>query len=163
MDTARTQSGGVRDGAAVFEVTDHTNLDDWPSGTQLIIKRQPPHPGARRSLFASLAYRFWGRYTDQANDPVDLDVTMRAYAHVENQIARLKDSDLERFPSTNLDANKTWLHVACWSADLARWFQLLCCDDALDEPPRPPGLLMNDQACRSGRFVRHRPRETWDR
>lgn len=128
---ARTQGGDVRAGASVCEVTDHIDLGDWPSGTRLIIRREPLHPGAQRSLFPSLNYRFWGHYTDQAGDPVDLDVTMRAHAHVENHIARLKDAGLERFPFTNLDANTAWLQLVCWSADLVRWFQLLCCDDAL--------------------------------
>ena len=31
---------------------------------------------------------------------------MRDHAHVEDHIKRLKDSGLERFPFTNLDANR---------------------------------------------------------
>jgi hypothetical protein len=128
---AVTQTGEVRQGAAVCEVTDLVDLSDWPDGTRLIIRREPLHPGAQRSLFPSLQFRFWGHYTDQAGDPVQLDVTMRAHAHVENHIARLKASGLERFPFTNFDANTAWLHLVCWSADLVRWFQLLCCHGAL--------------------------------
>ena len=52
---------------------------------------------------------------------------MRAHAHVENHIARLKASGLERFPFTDLNANTAWLQLVCWSADLVRWFQLICC------------------------------------
>lgn len=70
------QAGERRDGA-VCDVTDHIGLSDWPSGTRLIIRREPLHPGAQRSLFPSLSFRFWGHYTDQPGDPVDLDVTMR--------------------------------------------------------------------------------------
>ncbi len=128
---ALTQTGERRDGAAVCEVTDHIDLSDWPEGTRLIIRREPLHPGAQRSLFPSLNFRFWGHYTDQPGDPVDLDVTMRAHAHVENHLARLKDAGLERFPFTNFDANAAWLQLVCWSADLVRWFQLLCCHGAL--------------------------------
>lgn len=128
---ALTQGGQRRDGAAVCEVTDYVDLSDWPDGTRLIIRREPLHPGAQRSLFSSFEYRFWGHYTDQPGGPVDLDVTMRAHAHVENHIARLKDSGLERFPFTNFEANAAWLQIVCWSADLVRWFQLLCCDGAL--------------------------------
>ena len=63
---------------------------------------------------------------------------MRAHAHVEDHIKRLKDSGLERFPFTNLDANKAWLHLVCTSADLVRWFQHLCCTGPLAtaEPKR---------------------------
>ncbi len=123
---AVSQTGELRPGASVCDVTDHIDLSDWPDGTRLIIRREPLHPGAQRSLFPSLNYRFWGHYTDQAGNPVDLDVTMRSHAHVENHIARLKASGLERFPFTDLNANAAWLQIVCWAADLVRWFQLLC-------------------------------------
>lgn len=109
------------------EVTEHVDLGDWPPGTRLIIRREPLHPGAQRSLFPSLDFRFWGHYTDQPGDAVTLDVSMRAHAHVENHLARLKASGLERMPFSNFDANQAWLKLVCWSADLVRWFQLLCC------------------------------------
>jgi hypothetical protein len=37
----------------------------------LIVRREPLHPGAQRSLFPSLEFRYWGFYTDQPGDPVD--------------------------------------------------------------------------------------------
>jgi hypothetical protein len=55
---------------------------------------------------------------------------MRAHAHVEEHIARLKDSGLCRFPFSSLEANKTWLFCVAAAADLVRWFQLLCLDGA---------------------------------
>lgn len=123
---ALTQSGQVRDGAAVAELTDLVDLAGWPEGTRLIVRREPLHPGAQTSLFPSLEFRYWGHYTDQAASPVDADVFMRAHAHVEDHIRRLKASGLERFPFTSLDANKAWLFLVCLGADLVRWFQLLC-------------------------------------
>ena len=33
---------------------------------------------------------------------------------------------LERFPFTDIDANRAWLAVVCFADDLVRWFQLLC-------------------------------------
>jgi hypothetical protein len=51
---------------------------------------------------------------------------MRAHAHVEGHISRLKDSGLLRFPFVDLDANRAWMAVVCFAADLVRWFQLLC-------------------------------------
>ena len=51
---------------------------------------------------------------------------MRAHAHVEDHIGRLKDSGLERFPFCDADANRAWLAELCFAADLVRWFQLLC-------------------------------------
>ena len=95
------------------------------------MRREPLHPGAQRSLFPSENYRYWGHYTDQAGDPVELDVTMRAHARVEDHIRRLKASGLERFPFRDFDANQAWLATIGWAADLVRWFQLLCLTGAL--------------------------------
>ena len=66
-----------------------------------------PEPNAASS--PDLEYRYWGFYTDQPGDPRDLDVTMRAHAHVEQHICRLKDSGLTRFPFTSFEANSNWL------------------------------------------------------
>jgi hypothetical protein len=116
------------DGAAVCELTSLIDTAHFPAGTRLIVRREPLHPGAQRSLFPSLEFRYWGFYTDQAGDPRDLDVTMRAHAHVEQHICRLKDSGLTRFPFTSFEANATWLQTVALAADLVRWFQLLCFD-----------------------------------
>ena len=120
------QDGEVRKGAAVVEVTDLVDLSDWPAGTRLIIRREPLHPGAQQSLFPSECYRYWGHYTDATSDPVDLDRHMRAHAHVEDNIRRLKDSAAARFPFCDFDANAAWLAVVCMSDALIRWFQQLC-------------------------------------
>lgn len=111
---------------AVCDVTDLVDLTGWPQGTRLIIRRQPLHPGAQTSLLPDLEYRFWGHYTDQAGEPVELDRQMRAHAHVEDHIQRLKDSGMERFPFTDWEANQAWLQTVMWAADLVVWFQLLC-------------------------------------
>ncbi len=112
--------------AMVCDVTDLVDLAGWPDRTRLIIRREPLHPGAQQSLLPDLEYRFWGHYTDQEGDPAELDRLMRAHAHVEDHISRLKDSGLTRFPFTEFAANAAWLQVVCWGADLVRWFQLLC-------------------------------------
>jgi len=58
------QDGQERPGAAVAEVTEHLDLSAWPSGTRLIVRREPLHPGAQHSLFPSTMFRYWGHYTD---------------------------------------------------------------------------------------------------
>ena len=92
------------------------------------MRREPRHPGAQRSLFPSLEYRYWGFYTDQPGEPADLDLVMRGHAHVEHHIQRLKDSGLCRFPFFSFEANANWTAIVMLSADLVRWFQLLCFD-----------------------------------
>ena len=90
------------------------------------MRREPLHPGAQQSLFPSTMFRYWGHYTDAVGDPVALDVHMRAHAHVEDHIRRLKDSGATRFPFCDIDANRAWLAVVCHADALVRWFQLLC-------------------------------------
>ena len=127
-EPSRTQQGGLRDGAAVCELTSLVKDDKLPPGTRLIVRREPLHPGAQRSLFPSLDFRYWGFYTDAEGSSVELDTTMRAHAHVEQHIQRLKDSGLCRFPFTNFEANANWMMAVGLAADLVRWFQLLCMD-----------------------------------
>lgn len=114
---ATRQDGEPRRGAAVAELTDLVDLSDWPEGTRLIVRREPLHPGAQTSLFPSLEYRYWGHYTDQQGSAVTRDTHMRAHAHVEDNICRLKDSGLERFPFSDLEANRAWLAVVCFAAE----------------------------------------------
>jgi hypothetical protein len=125
------QDGEFRTGAAVAELTSLVDLSAYPDGTRLIVRREPLRPGAQRSLFPSLEFRYWGQYTDREGDPVTLDADMRAHAHVEEHIGRLKVSGLLRFPFSNLEANCNWLLLIAAAADLVRWFQLLCLDGAL--------------------------------
>jgi hypothetical protein len=128
---ALRQDGDERPGAAVVELTDLVDLTGWPAGTRLIVRREPLHPGAQQSLFPSLLFRYWGHYTDADGDPVTLDVHMRAHAHVEDHIRRLKDSGADRFPFVDIDANRAWLAVVCFADTLVRWFQLLCLTGSL--------------------------------
>ena len=133
------------------ELTSLINDDNLPARTRLIVRREPLHPGAQRSLFPSLEYRYWGFYTDQSGDPLTLDATMRAHAHVEQHVQRFKDSGLCRFPFRDFDANQAWLQTVCLAADLVRWFQLVCLPDTwVDVRPKKlrwalfhaPGRLM---------------------
>jgi hypothetical protein len=129
---ALTQDGSEREDAEVTEITDLVDLSAWPEGTRLIVRREPLHPGAQTSLFPDLEHRYWGHYTDATDpDPAVLDADMRAHAHVEDHIRRLKDSGLARLPFIDLDANRNWLALVCFADSLVRWFQLLCLTGAL--------------------------------
>ena len=126
---AVTQGLEQKQDATVAELTDLVELAGWPSGTRLIVRREPLHPGAQTTLFPDLDYRYWGHYTDdRVGDPALLDADMRAHAHVEDHIRRLKASGLERFPFTDWATNAGWMAVVCFAADLVRWFQLLTLD-----------------------------------
>lgn len=64
---AITADGDERDGASVCELSSLVDLSGFPDGTRLIVRREPVHPGAQRSLFPSLDYRYWGFYTDSTS------------------------------------------------------------------------------------------------
>ena len=136
---ALRQDGDLRPGAAVAEITDLADLDGWPTGTRLIVRREPLHPGTQQTLFPSEVYRYWGHYTDQSGTPVELDRFMRAHAHVEDHIQRLKDSGLCRFPFSDADANRARLAVVAYAADLVCWFQTETLDGPL-KTARPKTL-----------------------
>ena len=87
--------------AQVAELTDSIDLTGWPEHTRLIVRREPLHPGAQRTLFDSPNWRYWGFLTDAAGDAAELDETMRGHARVEDTIKRLKDSGLARMPFTD--------------------------------------------------------------
>jgi hypothetical protein len=120
------QDGTPRPGAMVAEITDLLDLSDWPTGSRMIVRREPLHPGAQGSLFPSEHFRYWGHYTDATGDPVTLDVDMRAHARVEDNIARVKDTGARRFPFTDIDANRAWHTIVTLADALVRWFQHLC-------------------------------------
>ncbi len=109
--------------AHVAELTDLVDLSGWPARTRLIIRREPLHPGAQRSLFDSENFRYWGFLTDAAAGPAQLDKLMRKHADVEDAVARLKDSGLTRMPFTAWDANCAWAALCTISAALVHWFQ----------------------------------------
>ena len=150
--------GDIARRSEVADITDLVDLSDWPGGTRLIVRRERRHQGAQRSLFPDDNYRYWGHYTDTVGStPAELDRHMRAHAHVEDHIKRLKASGLERFPFTNLDANRAWLQLICTAADLVNWFQKLCLTGPLAtaEPKRLRWQLWHTPA----RIVRHAGRD----
>ncbi len=79
---------------------------DRPGRSLEMAAGDTPHHPARaasprgpESLFPSLEFRYWGHYTDQRGQPVERDVFMRAHAHVEDNIERLKGSGFCASPS----------------------------------------------------------------
>lgn len=49
--SATNADGGVREGGDVAELTGLLALSTWPPGMHVIVRREPPHPGAQLSLF----------------------------------------------------------------------------------------------------------------
>ncbi|WP_420445203.1 IS1380 family transposase [Candidatus Poriferisodalis sp.] len=120
-----------RRGAQVAELTDLADLSGWPERTRLVVRREPLHPGAQRSLFPSENFRYWGSCTDQTGHPAQLDKLMRSHADIEDAVRRLKDSGLARMPFTDWHANSTWAAMCMTGLALVGWFQTACLTGAL--------------------------------
>ena len=149
-----------RRGAQVADLTDLADLSGWPDRTRLIVRREPRHPGAQRSLFPSENFRYWGFLTDQAGDTAQPDKLMRSHADAENAVRRLKHSGLARMPFTDWHANSTWAAMCMTGLMLVGWFQTACLTGALAKaaPKRLRWQLWHLPAlvCHSARRVRLR-------
>lgn len=105
--------GHVRPHAQVREVP--ALVPDWaPDGTRAIVRRELPHPGATLRLWDHDGWRHQVTLTNDHGDVIDLELTHRRHAQVENRIKDLKDTGLARLP------------FGTWAGNLV-WFELVLC------------------------------------
>jgi hypothetical protein len=119
-----TEPGGRRrDGAQVVELTDLVNLDTWPEGTRLIVRRERPHPGAQLSLFDTIeGLRHTAFITDDhSSDIAGLELRHRQRARAEQVIRDVKACGLARLPFDSAADNDAWMHLAFTACDLLAW------------------------------------------
>ena len=121
----RRQDGDERPGATVVELTDLVDLTDWPPYPT---HHAPRAPASRRPAEPVPLHHvpLLGPLHRRRRRPRRPRRALRAHAHVEDNIRRLKDSGAHRFPFVDIDANRAWLAVVCFADALVRWFQLLC-------------------------------------
>ena len=161
-EPAVTQDGELRDGAAVCELTSLIDDQKLPAGTRLHRPARAPAPRGPAQPVPHARVPLLGLLHRPTATPVELDATMRAHAHVEHHIQRLKDSGLCRFPFTSFEANANWMMAVALCADLVRWFQLLCFDGTwVDARPKAlrwgifhaPGRLVHRSRQRVVRII----------
>ena len=147
---------------AVCELTSLITDHKLPEGTRLIVRREPLHPGAQRSLFPESRVPLLGLLHRRRGN------TGRTRRHHAGPCPRrathpeLKDSGLCRMPFTSFEANANWMMAVAMSADLVRWFQLLCFDGSwVDARPKAmrwgifhaPGRLIHESRQRVVRII----------
>lgn len=77
--------GEVRDGAWVAELADDV-LDGWPKGTQLIVRRERPHPGAQLRITDADGMRITCFATNTLDRPIaELELRHRLRARAEDR------------------------------------------------------------------------------
>jgi hypothetical protein len=136
---ALDQNGSVRENGEVVEITDRLDLNTWPNGSRLIVRRERPHPGAQLSFTDHDGYRFQAILTDQTDpDIAVLERRHRQRARVEDRIRDDKDTGLGKLPFKAFALNEVWLEIVMLAHDLLVWTQALCLDGELSkaEPKR---------------------------
>jgi len=124
---AYNADGQPRRGAWVAELTDLLNLDNWPKGSRVIVRKERPHPGAQLTFTDIDGHRFTAFLTDTAGGQLpDLEMEHRAHARVEDRIRTGKDTGLRNLPFYAYTANACWLELALTAADLLTWTQAVC-------------------------------------
>ena len=136
---ALDQDGAERENGEVVEITDRLDLNTWPDGSRLIVRRERPHPGAQLSFTDHDGYRFQAILTDQADpDIAVLERRHRQRARVEDRIRDDKDTGLRKLPFKAFAMNEVWLEIVMLAHDLIVWTQALVLDGELAkaEPKR---------------------------
>jgi hypothetical protein len=127
---AYNADGQPRRGAWVAELTDLLTLDNWPTGSRVIVRKERPHPGAQLTFTDIDGHRFTAFLTDTPRNKggqlPDLEREHRAHARVEDRIRTGKDTGLRNLPFYAYTANACWLELALAAADLLCWSQALC-------------------------------------
>ena len=95
-------NGRPRAGAEIVELTDLVDLDTWPEGTRLIVRRERPHPGAQLSLFDTIEGRRHTAFITDTKGPdiAWLECRHRQRARAENVIRSTKPAGWPTCPST---------------------------------------------------------------
>jgi len=123
---AYNSNGEVRDGADVAEFTGLLDLDGWPAGMRVIVRRERPHPGAQLRFDDVDGYRLTAFATNtKTGQLADLEVRHRRRARCEDRIRNAKDTGLVNLPLHGFGANRIWCQIVALACDLLAWMGLL--------------------------------------
>src|SRR5690606_25794984 len=141
-EPAREPGGRIRDGAQIVEITDLVNLEGWPTGTRLIVRRERPHPGAQLSLFDTIeGFRHTAFITDTTGDDLAaLDLRHPRRGRAEQTIRATKACGLARFPFDGAANNDRWMQLTFTANDLLCWARRISLTGPCDGPPPRPSV-----------------------
>jgi hypothetical protein len=158
---AITADGGEdRDGAQVAELTGLVDLEGWPTGTRMLVRREDPHPGAQLTFCDVDGHRYQVILTDLTTpDIAYIEALYRGRGRAERRICDAKDTGLANLPSASFAINAAWIQCVLVAQDLFAWAQALELFDgelARAEPKRLRYCLLHVP----GTIVR-RSRQRW--
>ena len=158
--------GEPRHGAWIAEITGMLDLDGWPAGMRVIVRKERPHPGAQLRFTDIDGHRFTALATDAGKGQLaDLELRHRRRARCEDRIRCAKDTGLRNLPLKGFAQNQLWCEIVALACELLAWTQML----ALAGPARlwePKRLRLRvfavaGRLVRGGRRLRLRLAEHW--
>ncbi len=158
--------GQVREGAWVADITGLLDLDSWPAGMRVIVRKERPHPGAQLRFTDIDGHRFTCLATDAKRGQLaDLELRHRRRARCEDRIRCAKDTGLRNLPLKGFAQNQVWCEIVALACELLAWMQMI----ALAGPARrwePKRLRLRvfavaGRLVRGGRRLRLRLAERW--
>jgi hypothetical protein len=118
--------GRVREGAWVADITGLLDLDSWPAGMRVIVRKERPHPGAQLRLTDVDGHRFTCFATDAKKGQLAaLELRHRQRARCEDRIRCAKDTGLRNLPLKGFAQNQLWCEIVALACELLAWTQML--------------------------------------
>jgi len=158
--------GDVRDGAWVADITGLVNLESWPAGMRVIVRKERPHPGAQLRFTDIGGHRFTCFATDARRGQLaDLELRHRRRARCEDRIRGAKDTGLRNLPLKTFAQNQLWCEIVTLACELTAWAQMLSLTGTARrwEPKRLRLRIfaVAGRLARSGRRLRLRLTRNW--
>ena len=158
--------GQVRQGAWVADITGLLDLDGWPAGMRVIVRKERPHPGAQLRFTDIDGHRFTAFATDAKKGQLaDLELRHRRRARCEDRIRCAKDTGLRNLPLRGFAQNQVWCEIVALACELLAWMKMLAlAGDARRWEPKRLRLRLFSVAgrlARGGRRLRLRLAGRW--
>ena len=123
---ALDSNDNAREGADVAEFTGLLNLDGWPTGMRVIVRRERPHPGAQLRFDDVDGYRLTAFATNSTTGTLQqLELRHRRRARCEDRIRIAKDTGLANLPLQGFDQNRIWCQIVALASELQAWSVML--------------------------------------
>jgi hypothetical protein len=159
--------GEVRDGAWVADITGLLDLDSWPAGMRVIVRKERPHPGAQLRLTDIDGHRFTCFATDTSKGQLaDLELRHRRRARCEDRIRNAKDTGLRNLPLKGFGQNQIWCEIVALACELLAWTQMLALTGTAARRWEPKRLRLRlftiaGRLARGSRRLRLRLAQNW--